>query len=38
MGRIRMQVILDCSANSLETFILHNVKPGSTIVTDSWKS
>ena len=38
MGRIRMQVILDCSAFSLETFIIHNVEPGSTIATDSWKS
>jgi hypothetical protein len=38
MGRIRLQVTLDCSAYSLETFILHNVEPGSTIATDSWKS
>jgi hypothetical protein len=29
---------LDCSAYSLETFILDNVEPGSTIVTDSWTS
>ncbi|MCP3928271.1 MAG: IS1595 family transposase, partial [Bacteroidetes bacterium] len=29
---------MDCSAYSLETFILHNIKPGSTIATDSWKS
>ncbi len=38
MGRIRLQVALDCSAYSLETFILHNVEPGSTIATDSWRS
>ena len=38
MGRIRLQVALDCSAYSLETFILHNVEPGSTIATDSWTS
>jgi len=38
MGRIRLQVTLDCSAYSLETFILHNVEPGSTVATDSWQS
>jgi len=38
MGRIRLHVALDCSAYSLETFILDNVEPGSTVVTDSWKS
>ena len=38
MGRIRLQLILDCSAYSLETFVLHNVEPGSTIATDSWES
>ena len=38
MGRIRMHVALDCSAYSLETFILDNVEPGSTIATDSWTS
>jgi transposase-like protein len=38
MGRIRLHVALDCSAYSLETFILDNVAPGSTIVTDSWRS
>ena len=38
MGRIRLQVMLDCSACSLKTFILHNVEPGSRIATDSWKS
>ena len=38
MGRIRLHVALDCSAYSLETFILDNVEHGSTIATDSWKS
>jgi len=38
MGRIRLHVALDCSAYSLETFILDNVEPGSKIATDSWKS
>jgi len=38
MGRIRLQVILDLSAYSLETFLLDNVDPGSTVVTDGWKS
>ena len=38
IGRIRLQLALDCSAYSLETFILENVEPGSTIATDSWKS
>ena len=38
IGRIRLQVILDCSAESLKTFIELNVKPGSTIVTDGWLS
>ena len=37
MGRIRMHIALDCSAYSLETFILENVELGSTVVTDSWK-
>jgi hypothetical protein len=38
MGRIRLQVALDCSAYSLETFILDNISPGSTIATDSWRA
>jgi len=36
MGRIRLHVALDCSAYSLETFILHHIEPGSTIATDAW--
>jgi hypothetical protein len=38
MGRIRLHVALDCSAYSLETFILDNIAPGTMIATDSWKS
>ena len=38
IGRFRLHVALDCSAYSLETFILDNVEPGSTIATDSWQS
>lgn len=37
MGRIRLHVALDCSAYSLETFILDNIEPGATIATDDWK-
>ena len=36
MGRIRLHVALDCTAYSLETFILDNIEPGATIATDSW--
>lgn len=38
MGRIRLHVALDCSAFSLETFIIDNIEAGATIVTDSWRS
>jgi hypothetical protein len=38
MGRIRLHVALDCSAYSLETFIMENIEPGSVIATDSWTS
>ena len=38
MDRIRLHVTLDCSAYSLETFILDNIEPGTIIVTDSWRS
>ena len=36
MGRVRLQVALDCSSYSLEIFILNNVEPSSKIATDSW--
>jgi hypothetical protein len=38
MGRIRLHVALDCSAYSLETFILDTIEPGATIATDEWRS
>jgi hypothetical protein len=38
MGRIRMHIALDCSAYSLETFIINNIEPGSIVATDSWSS
>jgi hypothetical protein len=38
MGRIRLHVTLDCSAFSMETFILHNIEPGSVIATDALRS
>ena len=37
MGRIRLHVALDYSSYSLETFMLDNIKPGSTIATDAWQ-
>jgi len=36
-GRIRLQVIPDCSGNVLEQFVSSNISPGSTVVTDGWK-
>ena len=38
IGRARLQVALDCSSDSLETFINHNIESGSTVVTDRWRS
>jgi len=38
MGRIRLHIALDCSAYSLETFIICNIEDGTTIVSDSWRS
>jgi transposase-like protein len=38
IGRTRMQVALDCSSYSLETFINHNVEIGSIVATDKWSS
>jgi transposase-like protein len=38
MGRIRLHVALDCSAYSLETFMLDNIEPGAIVATDSWRS
>jgi hypothetical protein len=38
IGRVRLQVALDCSAYSLETFINHNIENGSVVVTDEFSS
>ena len=38
IDRARMQVALDCSSYSLETFINHNIEAGSTVATDKWSS
>ena len=38
MGRIRLHLALDCSAYSLETFILDNIVPDAIIATDSLPS
>lgn len=37
LGRIRLQVVPDCSGAVLEPFVLTNVDPGSTTITDGWK-
>ena len=37
IGRIRLQVIDDCSSDSLTAFISENVEDGSRVVTDGWK-
>jgi transposase-like protein len=36
-GRVRLQVIPDCSADSLIPFVGANVEPGSTVKTDGWE-
>ncbi len=38
IGRVRLQVALDCSSYSLETFINHNIEIGSVVVTDKLNS
>lgn len=38
VGRIRIQRVPDATAENLETFVMANIKPGSTIHTDGWKS
>lgn len=37
IGRIRLQVIDDCSSESLITFIDQNLEEGSQVITDGWK-
>jgi transposase-like protein len=38
IGRIRLEVIPDCSSESLLPFINRNIAPGSNVITDGWKS
>jgi transposase-like protein/predicted RNA-binding Zn-ribbon protein involved in translation (DUF1610 family) len=37
IGRCRMQVLADASAESLHAFVKDHVEPGSTVVTDAWQ-
>jgi len=37
IGRIRLQVVDNCSADSLNAFINQNIEAGSYVVTDGWK-
>jgi len=37
IGRARLEVISDCTAESLIPFIQTNISPRSTIITDKWK-
>lgn len=37
-GRARLAVIPDASADTLKTFVQHNIEAGSTVVTDAWRS
>lgn len=36
LGRIRLQVIENCSGDELIPFIQANIAPGSSVVTDGW--
>ena len=38
IGRIRLGIIPDASADSLHKFITNNIERGSSIITDGWKS
>lgn len=37
LGRIRLQVVPDCSGDTLEQMVMTNVRPGSNVITDGWK-
>ena len=37
-GRCRMVPLVDASADSLRAFLLDNVEPGASVITDGWKS
>jgi hypothetical protein len=36
LGRCRMAILADGSADSLHPFVTANVEPGATVVTDGW--
>jgi transposase-like protein len=36
LGRVRMQIVPDASANSLTSFIESNIEKGSNVITDGW--
>jgi len=38
IGRIRMRMIVDASADSLHPFVIDCIEPGSTLHTDGWQS
>jgi transposase-like protein len=38
IGRVRLKRIEDASANSIHSFVRHNIEKGSTIITDKWDS
>jgi len=37
IGRCRMEVLADASAESLDPFITGAVEPGSTVITNAWR-
>jgi transposase-like protein len=37
LGRIRLEVIPDCSSDSILSFIDKYIEPGSTVISDGWK-
>jgi len=37
-GRVRLSVISDASGSSLKEFVVQNIEPASTVVTDGWSS
>ena len=36
-GRCRMAPVADASSDQLQSFVLDNVKPGATVITDAWQ-
>ena len=36
-GRCRMAPVADASSESLQSFVLDNVEPGATVITDAWQ-